>query len=157
MHHINDICKVLAYHRWWTGGEGDDVIVVMNFIIYNLDLYRIGFTREGDRFMIFNSDSTEYVSDYIDVGHDTTAVQYAYDGMTYNGVVDVAPYSVQIFSQVDTTEPCIADISGDGVVNVSDILAIIAAWETPNADITGDNMTNVLDLLLVIGEIGTCH
>jgi hypothetical protein len=157
VHHINDIGKVLAYHRWWTGGEGDDVIVVMNFSINKLDLYRICFPREGDWFMIFNSDSTEYASDYTDVGHDTTAVQYAYDGMTYNGVVDVAPHSVQIFSQVDATEPCIADISGDGVVNVSDILAIIAAWGTPNADITGDNMTNVLDLLLVIGEFGTCH
>jgi len=58
VHHINDIGKVLAYHRWWTDGE--------------------------------------------------------------------------------------------------DILAIIAAWGTPNADITGDNMTNVLDLLLVIGEFGSC-
>ena len=39
---------------------------------------------------------------------------------------------------------------------VSDILTIIAAWGTPNADITGDNMTNVSDLLLVIGAFGPC-
>jgi 1,4-alpha-glucan branching enzyme len=156
VHHINDIGKVIAYHRWGAGGVGDDVIIVMNFSNINLDLYRIGFPHEGEWFIIFNSDSTEYSSDYTNIGQDATAVQYAFDGMSYSGVVDVAPYSVQLFSQVDNAEPCIADLTGDGVVNVSDILTIIAAWGTPNADITGDNMTNVSDLLLVIGAFGPC-
>ena len=64
VHHINDNGKVIAYHRWGAGGVGDDVIIVMNFSNTNLDLYRIGFPHEGEWFMIFNSDSTEYSSDY---------------------------------------------------------------------------------------------
>ena len=106
--------------------------------------------------MVFNSDSIEYASDYDDIGHDVTATPFAYDGLAHSGIVDVAPYSVQIFSQKNMSEPCIADLSGDGVVNISDILAIIGAWGTPNADITGDTITNVSDLLVVIGDFGPC-
>jgi len=157
VHHVNDNGKVVAYHRWGTGGIGDDVVVVMNFSINSLNSYRIGFPQEGDWHLIFNSDSTVYASDYTDVGYDTTAVQYSYDNLPFSGVIDVAPYSVQIFSRADdTTEPCTADLDGDGAVTVSDVLTIISAWGTPNADITGDNMTNVSDLLIVIGEFGPC-
>ena len=67
-------------------------------------------------------------------------------------------YSMQIFSRVnDDAEDCIGDLTGDGFVNVSDILAIISAWGTPYGDITGDTMTNVSDLLFVIGEFGPCQ
>jgi hypothetical protein len=157
VHHINDNGKVIAYHRWGTGGVGDDVIVVMNFSINEKQTYRIGFPEEGNWYLIFNSDSSVYADDYDDFGDDTVATQFSYDGMQYSGVVDIAPYSVQIYSQVDNgNEPCVADITGDGVVNVSDLLAIISAWGTPNADITGDNMTDVSDLLLAIGEFGPC-
>ncbi len=156
VHHVNDNGKVVAYHRWGSGGIGDDVLVVMNFSINNMDTYRIGFPHEGEWYMVFNSDSTEYASDYSDIGHDVSAIPFSYDGLPYSGIVDVAPYSVQIFSQMNSTEPCTADLSGDGIVNVPDILAIIAAWGTPNADITGDNMTDVADLLVVIGEFGPC-
>ncbi len=30
---MNDTMKVLAYHRWGSGGEGDDVIIAMNFTV----------------------------------------------------------------------------------------------------------------------------
>jgi len=156
VHHVNDNGKIVAYHRWGSGGVGDDVVVVMNFSINNLNSYRIGFPHDGEWFMVFNSDSTTYSDDYDDIGHDVTATPFGYDGLAYSGIVDVAPYSVQIFSQKNTVEPCIADLSGDGIVNVPDILAIIGAWGTPNADITGDNITNVSDLLVVIGEFGPC-
>ena len=157
VHHVNDNGKVVAYHRWGTGGIGNDIVVVMNFRVNNLGTYRIGFPYEGDWHMVFNSDSAEYSPDYTDIGHDTTAVQFSYDGMAYSGVVDLAGYSFQIFSREnDEEEECIGDLTGDGFVNVSDILAIISAWGTPNGDITGDTMTNVSDLLVVIGEFGPC-
>jgi len=157
VHHVNDNSKVVAYHRWGVGGIGNDIVVVMNFGVNNLDIYRIGFPYEGDWYMMFNSDSAEYSPDYFDVGHDTTAVQYGYDGMAYSGVVEVAEYSLQIFSREnDEVEECIGDLTGDGYVNVSDILTIISAWGTPNGDITGDTMTDVSYLLVVIGEFGPC-
>jgi hypothetical protein len=69
-------------------------------------------------------------------------------------------------------DPCPADIapppSGDLIVNVADLLAVIGAWgacANPNvcpADIApigspmGDDVVNVQDLLAVIGAWGTC-
>ena len=156
-HHVNDSGKVAAYHRWGVGGTGNDIVIVMNFGVNSLDTYRIGFPYEGDWFMVFNTDSTEYSPDYIGIGHDTTAVQYEYDGMAYSGVVNLEGYSMQIFSRVNDAEDCIGDLTGDGLVNVSDILAIISDWGTPYSDITGDTMTNVSDLLVVIGEFGPCQ
>ena len=157
VHHVNDFGKVVAYHRWGDGGIGNDVVIVMNFSVKQKDVYRIGFPHEGNWYMLFNSDSSAYADDYEDIGHDVIATPFGYDGMAFSGIVDLAPYSVQIFSQSgDTAEPCDADINDDGVVDVTDLLIIIGAWGTPDADITGDNMTDVEDLLLAIGEFGPC-
>lgn len=157
MHRINDTGKVVAYHRWGTGGVGDDVVIAMNFSINEKLSNRIGFPQEGDWYLIFNSDSSSYADDYEDIGQDAIATPFSSDGLSYSGIIDIAPYSVQTCSQVDdATETCAADLTGDGVVNVSDLLMIIGAWGTPNADIIGDNMTDVSDLLVAIGEFGPC-
>ena len=67
-----------------------------------------------------------------------------------------------------TPDPCPADIAGgkgggDGVVDVSDLLALIAEWgfaDSP-ADISGadgipDGTVNVADLLALIAAWGPC-
>ena len=111
----------------------------------------------GAWYLVFNSDSTEYAGDYSDIGQNTYGTSFAYDGLAYSGLVDIAPYSVLIYSQIDNSgEPCSGDLNGDGVVDVSDLLTIISAWGTPDADITGDNMTDVSDLLVAIGAFGQC-
>ncbi|MCI0364161.1 MAG: hypothetical protein L0Y44_10625 [Phycisphaerales bacterium] len=56
-------------------------------------------------------------------------------------------------------DTCPADINGDLVVNVNDLLAVISAWGAvgPNpADINADQVVNVIDLLAVISAWGTC-
>jgi len=69
------------------------------------------------------------------------------------------------FRQVTTLIPggdaveCDADVSGDGEVNVTDLLAVIDQWgltDSP-ADINGDGMVNVTDLLEVVGNWGPCE
>ena len=54
---------------------------------------------------------------------------------------------------------CDADVSGDGEVNVTDLLAIIDQWGSTDsdADINGDGIVNVTDLLIVVGNWGTCE
>ncbi len=55
--------------------------------------------------------------------------------------------------------PCPEDINGDGVVNISDLLAVLAAWgPCPGCpeDITGDGVVNVTDLLAVLAAWGPC-
>jgi hypothetical protein len=55
-------------------------------------------------------------------------------------------------------EPCPEDINSDGVVNVLDLLAVLAAWGAAGGpeDINNDGTVNVLDLLLVLGAWGPC-
>ena len=53
--------------------------------------------------------------------------------------------------------PCPADCNGDGLVNVSDMLAIIDAWGTSSGcDVNGDGTIDVVDLLEVVGNWGAC-
>lgn len=55
--------------------------------------------------------------------------------------------------------PCPADINGDSVVNVSDLLAVINAWGACAgcaADVNSDGVVNVSDLLAVINAWGPC-
>ena len=53
---------------------------------------------------------------------------------------------------------CPADVDGDGVVNVNDLLAVIGGWggSDPALDIDGDGIVAVNDLLALIGAWGPC-
>jgi hypothetical protein len=57
-----------------------------------------------------------------------------------------------------TVEPCPADIDGNGVVDVSDLLTLLAAWGTadPDADLDDSGTVDVSDLLLLLGAWGPC-
>ncbi len=55
--------------------------------------------------------------------------------------------------------PCPEDVTGDGNVNVSDVLAVIGAWgpcSSCDEDIDGSGSVDVTDLLAVIGAWGPC-
>ena len=57
---------------------------------------------------------------------------------------------------------CAGDVTGDGSVNVLDLLALLSAWGDCDSDIcpedvNGDGMVNVLDLLIVFEAWGECR
>ena len=55
--------------------------------------------------------------------------------------------------------PCPEDLNGDGVVNVLDLLLVLAVWgPCPGCpeDLNNDGTVNVLDLLLVLAAWGPC-
>jgi hypothetical protein len=64
-------------------------------------------------------------------------------------IVDMGAYEFQT---------CPADINDDEVVDVLDLLAVIAAWGNPSGpeDVNHDGIVDVLDLLVVIGTWGPC-
>lgn len=75
-----------------------------------------------------------------------------FQGQTGNGTCTI--------SCAPTPPQCPADINGDNVVNVSDLLAVINAWGACAgcpADINGDNVVNVSDMLAVINAWGPCQ
>ena len=60
---------------------------------------------------------------------------------------------------IQATLNCPADSNDDSVVNVTDLLALLAAWG-PNpghpADTNGDDVVNVTDLLALLAAWGPC-
>ena len=56
------------------------------------------------------------------------------------------------------TDPCPADVDGDGVVGVNDLVAVIVAWGTADsaADIDGSGTVGVDDLVFVVSSWGPC-
>jgi hypothetical protein len=60
---------------------------------------------------------------------------------------------------VITGDDCAADLTGDDVVNVFDLLELLDVWgPCPGcpADLTGDDVVNVFDLLELLGVWGPC-
>jgi 1,4-alpha-glucan branching enzyme len=100
VHHLDDECKVLAYHRWEKGGPADDIVVVANFLHEPQDGYVIGFPAAGTWQLRFNSDWQGYSKDF--QGHpsgNVVAEPGQYDGFPFHAALSVGPYSVLIFSQ----------------------------------------------------------
>ena len=54
---------------------------------------------------------------------------------------------------------CLADIDGDEIVNVNDLLIVIDEWSSTNspADINSNGIVDVSDLLIVVGNWGLCE
>jgi 1,4-alpha-glucan branching enzyme len=103
VYHVNDVDKVVAYHRWAEGGPMDDVIVVASFTHRSVEWnYRIGFPRSGSWIVRFNSDWKGYSPDYQNLGLPdgrVTAEKQARDGLEYSGNIVVPPYGILILSQ----------------------------------------------------------
>ena len=59
--------------------------------------------------------------------------------------------------ELDVEPSCPADLDGDGLVGVMDLLAVVAGWGQAEADIDGDGHASVSDLLLVLANWGLCQ
>ncbi|MBC24505.1 MAG: 1,4-alpha-glucan branching protein [Phycisphaerae bacterium] len=156
--HVNDNDKVIAFHRWMNGGEGDDVVVVMNFSGSYFQDYRIGMPQQGTWEIVFNSDAGIYSDDFSNLpGHDSFGESQSWDGMPFSGLMSIPPYSCLIYSQVDNPPdpPSIpGDLDGDGLVNGVDLAILLGAWITndPAGDINGDLIVDGTDLGILLGS-----
>jgi 1,4-alpha-glucan branching enzyme len=100
VHHANNEAKVVAFYRWDRGGPGDSVVIVANMANQSYDTYRIGFPREGQWKVRFNSDSMGYDSDFGNhVFEDVVARRGHKDGLPCSGEFPLGPYTAIIFSQ----------------------------------------------------------
>ena len=59
---------------------------------------------------------------------------------------------------VACTQPCPADLSGDGEVGILDLLVLLTVWgsDRPLGDIDGDGTVGILDLLALLTNWGPC-
>jgi 1,4-alpha-glucan branching enzyme len=92
--------KVVAYHRWENGGEGDDVVVIANFGGQAFDDYTIGLPKPGMWKVRFNSSSQLY-DPHIDNFEtlDTEAIEGECDGHPWCGTLGLGSYAFVVLSQ----------------------------------------------------------
>lgn len=93
--HLDDINKVIVYHRWREGGPNDDVIVVANFSNRGFKEYAAGFPRNGLWKVRFNSSWSGYDHDFRNISVDDVNVENG------GGSFTLPPSSTLIFSQDD--------------------------------------------------------
>lgn len=84
---------------------------------------------------------------------DVTEALCAAGGGTYNGDGVAC-----VTGLCDPVVECPADVNGDLIVDVSDVLLIISAWGSSDADsdIDDDGIVDVADLLILIDSWGAC-
>ena len=62
--------------------------------------------------------------------------------------------------RVDLADPCPEDVTGDGAVDMQDLIAVILGWGLCKGeclgDLTGDGAVNMQDLVAVILAWGPC-
>lgn len=160
VHHVNNGAKVIGYHRWQSGGAGDDVVVIANFSNTSFADYRLGFPRSGQWKLRLNSDSTEYSADFGNMAAgDVWTDAWSYDGMAQSASVKLAPYSFLIYSQGDCTYPPQydpADLNQDGAINGLDLAVLLGGWGGSAAgDVNGSGLVDGADLTLLLSAWGT--
>ncbi|MDP6602465.1 MAG: plastocyanin/azurin family copper-binding protein [Phycisphaerales bacterium] len=91
----------------------------------------------------------------------TLAIESAGAELSLNGAIFVGADGDPL--KVDATDVldlggCDADVNGDGLADVTDLLAVIAAWGTTGGaeDVNGDGTVDVSDLLAIISAWGPC-
>lgn len=98
--HANEADNVLAFQRWDAHGAGDDVMVIANCSHQAQQGYLIGFPEAGEWKLRFNSDAAIYSDDFADTAsHDVSAEANERDGLPAAAAIDIAPYSVLIYSR----------------------------------------------------------
>ncbi len=155
--HVDNGAKLVAWHRWMDGGERDDVLVVANFANAGRTNYRIGVPRSGLWRCRFNSDWSGYDAGFgtwpaVDIG----AENIPWDGMPYSMVISIGPYTGLVYSQGESSPPCVpADLNCDGTVNAADLSIMLGAWGTSGiGDLNGDGVVNAADLSVLLGAWG---
>lgn len=92
--------KLLAFHRWNHGGEGDDTVVILNFSNKSYSDFIIGFPKNGVWKLRFNSDWEGYDKAFENFESTNISTQQGeYDQMQNYASISIAPYTALIFSQ----------------------------------------------------------
>ena len=133
-------------------------------IVSRLTEKRMGYTyrNNGSHFWPGHLDFMIYSDSNLRRRHDflVCTPEMSDDALAANGLLaGDSNASDHLVFCVDFALPCDADISGDGIVNINDLLTLIANWNTssPLGDVNEDGIVDVSDLLIVVGNWGPCE
>ena len=112
---VDNTSKLVAFHRWKSGTTNQDAVVIANFANVNYPVYNLNFPYAGSWYVHFNTDSTNYSSDF---GNNGSTVVTA-GGNPVQASVAIGPYSALILSPTPDAPPQLTITPTNGTVNVS--------------------------------------
>ena len=107
---------------------------------------------EGTRLLASDGASEDFFGFSVCISDTNVIVGSPQDGNNYG--------AAYIYNLDQDTDGCEGDINGDAVVNVEDLLVVIAGWGSSSGDATDinqDGIVDVLDLLLLVAAWGPCE
>ncbi|HWF18010.1 MAG TPA: alpha-amylase family glycosyl hydrolase [Verrucomicrobiae bacterium] len=111
----DNVKKLIAFHRWKSAATKQDAVVIANFSGVTLSNYGLNFPYGGNWHTHLNSDSTNYGSDYGNIGSFVVTAS----GPQNQANVTIGPYSLLIMSQTPDSPPQLSVAASNGVVSVS--------------------------------------
>jgi 1,4-alpha-glucan branching enzyme len=99
--YLDEARNLCAFHRWYKGGPGDDVFVVVNFAHDWAENLNVAFPHEGLWKLRLNSDWSGYSADFGSEAADVTAVK---EQNAFVATLKIPPYTVLLYSQ-DAVKP----------------------------------------------------
>jgi 1,4-alpha-glucan branching enzyme len=115
VYRVDNVNKLVAFHRWKSAAPNQDVVVIANFANATRNNYGLSFPSAGNWYVHFNSDSTNYGSDYGNVGSSIVAA----GGAPASAGITIGPYSALILSQTPDAPPQLTILPTNSVVNIS--------------------------------------
>jgi len=106
--------KLVAFHRWNSHTTNQDAVVIANFANVNYPVYHLTFPYPGAWYVHFNTDSTNYGSDF--GNHGSTVVTAG--GNPPTASVAIGPYSALILSPTPDAPPQLTITQANGNVNI---------------------------------------
>jgi 1,4-alpha-glucan branching enzyme len=112
---VDNTSKLVAFQRWKSADPRQNAVVVANFANTTYNNYTLNFPSAGTWYVHFNSDSTNYGSDYGNNGSYAVTA----GGNPVQATVAIGPYSALILSQTPDAPPQLTITPINGTVNVS--------------------------------------
>jgi 1,4-alpha-glucan branching enzyme len=106
--------KLLAFRRWFSSSPTQDVVVVANLAGTAFTNYALSMPRAGLWYVHFNSDSTNYSSDFSNIGTNVVATAAGSPIAAFT----IGPYSVLVLSQTPLV-PALTFVFNGGPESVS--------------------------------------
>ena len=156
---------ILSYARWFHNSYGASP---------NTDTFVVEWSSDGSAWYELESvgpSGSEVNGGWVhvsfsvnDFAGDISQVQLRFtasdEGADTQSVVEAGVDAIMVSAvDCDDVTQCPADANGDGIVNVSDLLEIVATWGECGGcggDVNGDGWVNVADLLACIDAWGAC-
>lgn len=155
---------IIEYSRWYSNGSGcttapqDD-----GFLIEVSDDNGSSWTTLESLGSLSGGwvDASFLISDITGISNtEQFRIRFIASDTGDGSVVEAGVDSIRISAiDCDKVPACPGDINGDTLVNVTDLLQVIARWAQadPDTDIDGSGLVDVADLLIVIASWGPCN